>query len=446
MTESIFARASSCYTCGFEDSLGGAFESTSPTMQRASVVRRHGSGSGANFVRSRSEERIGNADESLRELENQVHNELEQVAIAKSNTMGEGDDNDDDNSLKQKSYDAGTDDEDEEFHDAVDSAPPPSSAAATSPHEKIHRRAMSDPFDSTALSDGDMAEIRKADEEAEQKDRAAETSSSSNHNITTTNDSSSKMTYPTLPRYPVAATRDKNCWSEPPISIYSVRGQNYLNDKKKVPSSNYLLPALGCDLFLTEDENLDIGARSKLILGGHLRSLPTLAINFRFPWGVMILYYEIPQKLSKFVAEKGAEIDSSFTPSEKVFAKWLKGNDDYKNERLKLIPYVAEGPWVVRNMVTGRPAIIGKRLPVTYQSFAAENPAGALAPLVQCTLDIGSSSATAKRIVSVCRRYMSALTVDIGFVIQGDTADELPEQMLGSIRVHGVDPLKAPKL
>ena len=69
-----------------------------------------------------------------------------------------------------------------------------------------------------------------------------------------------------------------------------------------------------------------------------------------------------------------------------------------------------------------------------------------MAPLVQCTLDIGSSSATAKRIVSVCRRYMSALTVDIGFVVQGDAADELPEQMMGSLRIHGVDPLKAPQL
>ena len=41
---------------------------------------------------------------------------------------------------------------------------------------------------------------------------------------------------------------------------------------------------------------------------------------------------------------------------------------------------------------------------------------------------------------------MSALTVDIGFVVQGDAADELPEQMMGSLRIHGVDPLKAPQL
>merc|ERR1712150_242322 len=148
--------------------------------------------------------------------------------------------------------------------------------------------------------------------------------------------------------------------------------------------------------------------------------------------------------LGKYVgsSSSGLLVPDDFTPAEKVLAKWLQGDKEYKNERLKLIPYVAEGPWYVKSMVTGRPAIIGKKLPVTYRTMPAED--SGKAPLCQCTLDIGSSSATAKRIVYVCRQYMSALTVDIGFVIQGDTPEELPEQMLGSIRIHGVDPNKAP--
>ena len=190
--------------------------------------------------------------------------------------------------------------------------------------------------------------------------------------------------------------------------------------------------------------------RTNSILGGQLLKLPTLAIIFRFPWGYMNLYFEIPTKLSKYMNDgttnkNSPTMDSTFSIAEQVFAKWLLGDTNYKNERLKLIPYVAEGPWVVRNMVTGRPAIIGKKLPVTYQ-FSPTSSDGKSSPLLIATLDIGNSSATAKRIVSVCRRYMSALTVDIGFVIQGDSAAELPEQMLGAMRIHGPDPLKAPKL
>ena len=164
----------------------------------------------------------------------------------------------------------------------------------------------------------------------------------------------------------------------------------------------------------------------------------------------MNLYFEIPANLSKYMSDDSTKnnsptMDSTFNTAEVVLAKWLLGDSTYKNERLKLIPYVAEGPWVVRNMVTGRPAIIGKKLPVTYH-LSPSSPDGKSSPVLIATLDIGNSSATAKRIVSVCRRYMSALTVDIGFVIQGDTPAELPEQMLGAMRIHGPDPLKAPKL
>lgn len=119
------------------------------------------------------------------------------------------------------------------------------------------------------------------------------------------------------------------------------------------------------------------------------------------------------------------------------------GNDEYKNSTLKLIPFIPEGPWIARNMVSGKPAIIGNKLPVTYTYVP---PSEGQAEYLEADLDIGSSSATAKRIVSVCRRYMNLLTVDIGLVIQGNSPEELPEQMLGSIRLHGVDPQKAPTL
>ena len=185
-----------------------------------------------------------------------------------------------------------------------------------------------------------------------------------------------------------------------------------------------------------------------MILEGRLRSEPTLAINFQFPWGVMVLYWHVPRQLAPYMTGTQIPIDKTkLSVAEQTLAKWLMGDNNYKNERLKLIPFVAEGPWVVRKLVTGTPAIIGKKLPVEHVlhpgSPATSGHHHAQQPLLMSTLDIGSGSATAKRIVSVCRRYMSALTVDIGLVIQGESAEELPEQMLGSIRIHGPDPLKA---
>mmetsp|Transcript_6986 Transcript_6986/g.20513 ORF Transcript_6986/g.20513 Transcript_6986/m.20513 type:complete len:207 (-) Transcript_6986:1348-1968(-) len=181
----------------------------------------------------------------------------------------------------------------------------------------------------------------------------------------------------------------------------------------------------------------------KGVLGGSLRRVPSLIIRFTFPWGILLQHFEVPAKLATFM-NPNTSVETSmsdFTPSEKTFAKWLAGDQEYKNDRLKLIPYVAEGPWVVRQMVTGTPAIIGKKLPISYKYTPSSTDKEA--DFLVIDLDIGNSSATAKRIVSICRRYMSALTVDIGFVIQANEENELPECMLGSIRIHRADPLKA---
>ena len=168
-----------------------------------------------------------------------------------------------------------------------------------------------------------------------------------------------------------------------------------------------------------------------------------MLIRLTFPWGLLVQYYEIPKKFLPFLRSGGDMSVADFSPSERALAQWLQGSEEYRNERLKLISYVPEGPWIVRNMVTGKPAIIGKKLPVTYKYTPQD---GAKQDFLECELNIGGSSATARRIVSVCRRYMSALAVDIGFVIEGKTPEELPEEMMGAIRIHEVDPLKAPTI
>jgi hypothetical protein len=94
----------------------------------------------------------------------------------------------------------------------------------------FHRRAMSDPFDAQEMA-----------EESAFLDSAAQIMAASK-----------ESSLATLPRYPVQAQRNKNCWSEPPVSIFHVRGPVYFSDKKKVPSEKYLMPARGADLFLTE--------------------------------------------------------------------------------------------------------------------------------------------------------------------------------------------------
>jgi len=284
-------------------------------------------------------------------------------------------------------------------------------------NRRAHRRAMSDPFD-TADSEGMIEEPAKEMADLEEAEALR-----------------------TLPRYPYAETNNKNCWSETPSKIFSVRGESYLKTKKKVTTNEYLLRARGCDLFLSEKPNAIEMSRLHGAMGGNLRQVPSLLIRLTFPWGMLIQYYEVSAKLLPFMRGETSSPMDHLTKEERTLARWLLGDDKYKTDRLKLIPHVVEGPWIVRNLVAGTPTIIGKKLPINYQYVPKE---GSRQDFFECNLDVGNSTKAARKIVSVCRRYMTSLTVDVGFVIEGTTPDELPERMMGAVRIHKIDSEKAP--
>jgi hypothetical protein len=237
-----------------------------------------------------------------------------------------------------------------------------------------------------------------------------------------------------------------NCWSQPDSGDFMVRGPHYLVDQKKVASGDFIFPCRGLDLFLTDTCPENVG-RNPLIFGGRLREVPTFIINFRLPWGVLLFYFEIPEKFVPFVKASETSDDArllsldGLTPPEKCVARFLMKDQSGTNETLKIIPVVVDGPWVVRQVVGGKPAIIGNKLPVEYMYEPESTDGKAL--YLEADLDIAASSA-ARGILSVTRSYTQVLTLNLGFVVQGNGDDELPEQMLVGARLHGIDPLTAP--
>ena len=240
-----------------------------------------------------------------------------------------------------------------------------------------------------------------------------------------------------------------NCWSTSPSSEFSVRGPNYLKDKKKVPSDNCMFPLRGVDLFLTDTCPSNVGS-NPAALGGELRDSPTFVINFKMPWGVLPIYCEIPEKFCPYV-QAGYEPDAvnmddlnaklkSMTAGERCLCRFLMSDTETKNKKFKIIPKVVQGPWVVKQVVGGRPALVGNKLSIEYTYQKAEN---GKALYLEADLDIAASAA-ARNILSVTKSYTQVLTLDLGFLVEGQADDELPEQMLMGCRLHGIDPLTAP--
>ena len=209
-----------------------------------------------------------------------------------------------------------------------------------------------------------------------------------------------------------------------------------------------------------------------------MREKPTFIVNFRLPWGILLAYFEIPQRFIPYVRAGHEEgFDKSSVPSldglsneDRCVARYLQGTEQHKNETLKIgtldrmyfcldeaipkltynfsffsqktVPMVVDGPWVVKSVVTGKPAIIGNKMPVNYFYSKAENGKELY---LEADLDIVASSA-ARGILSMVRSYTQVLTIDLGFVVQGNSKDELPERMLIGCRLHGIDPISAPPL
>lgn len=150
------------------------------------------------------------------------------------------------------------------------------------------------------------------------------------------------------------------------------------------------------------------------------------------PWGSFQAYFIRPW------ADEGPFCSwHNDRPSEKAWRAFMHGSTDYRNARLKLIPRATAGPWVVKKAVGATPALLGTKLPVAYRGSVREN-------FLEITLDVTRGPAFGHGIANTVVARADAVTVDLGFVIEGREEGHLPEQLLGLMRLHHLDMKRAP--
>lgn len=87
-------------------------------------------------------------------------------------------------------------------------------------------------------------------------------------------------------------------------------------------------------------------------------------------------------------------------------------------------------------MVGSTPALIGTKLPVTYRGSIEEN-------FLEITMDVTKGPAFGNTVANTVVGKADMVTVDLGFVIEGQEESFLPEQMLSLIRLHHLEMKKA---
>ena len=115
-----------------------------------------------------------------------------------------------------------------------------------------------------------------------------------------------------------------------------------------------ILKLRGMDVFLTDNLENSVGTHPWLISHG-LRSVPTLIINVMTLWGHILVYFEFPAWFEDWnsIVEEDSDADDA-----KAVKRFLKGDDEYRNQRLKAVPCLVEAPVPVKMLAPQKKEIM----------------------------------------------------------------------------------------
>lgn len=216
--------------------------------------------------------------------------------------------------------------------------------------------------------------------------------------------------------------RGSNGWASPPGNLFNLRGSTYFSTKQKTPAGDYLLLPAGVDWLrstakldhvLSRTDNRIMSAlRRSHSIGRSLKSF-ILAINLQIPGRdhhSAVFYFATDDPI----------------PSNSLLYRFIHGDDAFRNSRFKIVNRIVKGPWIVRATVGNYAAcLLGKALTCHYHR--GEN-------YLEIDVDI-SSSHIATAILRLALGYVTAVTIDMGFVVEAVDEEELPERLVGAVRV-----------
>lgn len=225
-------------------------------------------------------------------------------------------------------------------------------------------------------------------------------------------------------------------WEQSPTSDFKVRGKNYLKDRIKEVSGSSVFKLVACDMIGVKETmysgfcahpNERVQRAIKLEKETELKVLPdfVFAVNLVLP-GPDFVYHCV----SYFAVDDKSILTDTNTPFGRVAKPFFFGeSDEFRDKTFKLIPRIVDGNFIVRNAVGSKPAILGQKVKQHY--IRNER-------FFELIIDVASDS-VASGIVKLALGYAKSLVVDMMFVLESTEEDQLPERILGGLRMINVD-------
>ncbi|KAI0496261.1 hypothetical protein KFK09_022575 [Dendrobium nobile] len=208
----------------------------------------------------------------------------------------------------------------------------------------------------------------------------------------------------------------RDCWRMPDGNNFKVRGKTFCYDKTKIPAGKPFMKLVAVDWF-KDVKRMDHVARRQgcAVQVASEKGLFTLVVNVQVPGSshYSMVFYFVSKPLV----------------SGSLLQHFVDGDDEFRNSRFKLIPSVPKGSWIVRQSVGSTPCLLGKAVDCTY----IRGP-----KYLEIDIDIGSST-VANGVLGLVFGVITTLVVDMAFLIQANTYEELPERLIGAVRVSRLE-------
>ncbi|QCE16322.1 hypothetical protein DEO72_LG11g3335 [Vigna unguiculata] len=221
---------------------------------------------------------------------------------------------------------------------------------------------------------------------------------------------------------PVDLDSGTNGWASPPGDLFLLRSRNFFTKRQKSPAGDYLLAPAGMDWLKSQSKLDNVLARPDNRVSQALRQAQAegkARKSFIFAVNLQVPGKEHHSAVFYFFTDEPV-------PSGSLLGRFIEGDDAFRNQRFKLVNRIVKGPWIVKKTVGNYSAcLLGKALTCNYHRGPN---------YFEIDVDIGSS-AIANAILRLALGYVTSVTIDMGFVVEALAEEELPERLIGAIRV-----------
>ncbi|DAZ98678.1 TPA: hypothetical protein N0F65_008804 [Lagenidium giganteum] len=232
-------------------------------------------------------------------------------------------------------------------------------------------------------------------------------------------------------------------WAHTTAETFSVRSLEYKKTRRKEASKPALFEFIGADL-VKADTKIDLISQ-RVELPEKYANDRLFIINAQLPsygpsvWGdansdgpgfSLILFWRIPTEICD-------ELRNPTRPVTRLLKRFLEaGNDTSLTDRFKVIAQVTNQDECGITGMAKKLLVSHNATPVLtrpqHRIYHFQNGT------TEIVVDIHTFSYIARRGIHLLLDKTTNLVIDIGFVLQGETEDELPEQLLGCCRLDRI--------